>query len=42
MGEFDLRSLKIEQGIEVLGIIVLTYESILPTSNLFQQSLEFA
>ena len=35
MGGFDLRSLKIEQGIEVLGIIISTYKSTLPTSNLF-------
>ena len=42
MGGFDLQSLEIEQGIEALGIIVSTYESTLPTSNLFRQSLEFA
>ena len=42
MGGFDFQSLEIEKGIESLGIIVLTYESILPTSNLFRQSLEFA
>ena len=35
MGGFDLQLLKIEHGIEVLGIIISTYKSTLPTSNLF-------
>ena len=42
MRGFDLQSLEIEQGIEALEIIASTYESILPTFNLFRQSLEFA
>ena len=42
MGGFALQAIEIEQGIEVLSIIISSFASKLPTSKLFKYLLEYA
>ena len=41
MGGVELKLLEIEQGIEAIVITIATYNSKLPISKLFIQSLEY-
>ena len=41
LGEFRLQSLEIEQGIEVIGMIISIFSSNLPMSDLLKQSIEY-
>jgi hypothetical protein len=41
MGGLGFKKLEHEQGIESINHIISTYDSPLPTSNLFKQSLEY-
>ena len=41
MSSFNLKSIQIEQIIESIGILITTFSSELPTSNLIRQSLKY-